>query len=201
MSKIRIIRKGSYKSYLKPAVNGGAALAVIVFLLSLIDNSVWASLSHGLGLWAFFFLIFALGFFNEEYYERKKKLKYVQTPLFDFLHLQDFMLNEDFNFKGTYKEHHFIVLTLDHFIQVSKRRRKRIKIIHIITPYTFPDINTDYYKREQELTGFYNMGHVEFANNQAHLIPSDMENVDFEACFKGMIGLLQREGLKPGEFE
>ena len=197
MNKVPIIRKGVYKDYRKPAINGGMFFAVATLLFSVANNNIWISFAYAFGVWAFIIFIFGIGFLGEEYFNRKKRIKYLHSPLFDFLHQQQFTLSEDFVFTGTYKDYRFTILPIRHPIRVSKNRIKHFELIHIITPYTFPENITNPEQREHDLTDIYHMGHVIFSNGVAELVLKDLNDVNFKECFDGLIHLLKREGLKP----
>jgi hypothetical protein len=76
MNEIPVISKGSIKDYWSNGFEGGLLIGILVFLMSLINNSALNSLYFGLIAWGGIIAIWiGIGFTSEEYYKRKKKIK------------------------------------------------------------------------------------------------------------------------------
>lgn len=74
--KIRLLRKEKLLEYLFPGVVSGFVIGIIFFLFSLLQKSLTEAIKTGLIIWItviFFNTIF--GFFIDEWYLRKRKLK------------------------------------------------------------------------------------------------------------------------------
>jgi len=77
---IHIIRKETFKEYLINGAFGGFVLGIIFFFISLLQNSLTESLKKGFVIWIGIILLFTtVGFFSEEWYLRKRKLKKLKT--------------------------------------------------------------------------------------------------------------------------
>ena len=101
MNEIPVIRKGSIKDYWSNGFSGGLIFGILVFLISLIDNSARISLYFGLMTWIGIILIFiGIGFTSEEYFIRKKKIKNLTSGKYDFLDKNNFTLHPDLYFEG-----------------------------------------------------------------------------------------------------
>lgn len=74
MNEIPIIKKGAIKDYWKNGFSGGLIIGILVFLLSLTNNSALTSLYFGLSTWfGIIALWIGIGFTSEEYFKRKKR--------------------------------------------------------------------------------------------------------------------------------
>ena len=197
MNEIPIIRKGSIKDYLSNGVGGGLLIGIIVFLMSLIDNSTLSSLYFGLIAWIGIIVIWiGVGFTSEEYYKRKKKIKKLTSEKYSFLDKNNFTLHQDLFFEGIYNGFFFRVLPISKWIEKGKGRGKDIEYIAIESYYSFDSDFVDI-DREQKMCGDYFLGKIHFANHCAGFIPKDWESPDFKVNFDGLISVFKRENMKP----
>ncbi len=98
---IHIIRKGKFKEYFIPSAFGGFVLGIIFFLISLFQNSLTDSLKTGLAVWiGIIFLFTTIGFFSEEWYLRKRKLKKLNSEKYRKLFDLGLKINDDLEFVG-----------------------------------------------------------------------------------------------------
>lgn len=197
MNKVPIIRKGSIKPYWSNGCGGGLMIGFLVFLLSLINNSVLTSLHFGMGIWIGIIVIWiGLGFTSQEYYKRKKKIKNLTSNKYAFLDLHNFTLHEDLYFEGVYREFFFRVLPTTGRIPKRKGRGIEIEYIVIEAFYNYDTASVDS-DREEKMCGDYFIGHVHFANHCAGFISKDWDNPDFKENFDGLINIFKREKLYP----
>jgi hypothetical protein len=191
MNEIPIIRKGSYKEYLKPALRGGFAIGVLFFLVAWISQPILYALLGGLGLWIALIIIFmGMAFPGHEYFERKKRIKKLKSEKYSFLHEESFQLHSDLFFEGTYKEYFIRVLPTSKW----QNARKEIEYDIIEAYYTFDSDN--YEEKEKNLTGIYFLGELHFLNHCVGYIPKDWIIPNFKNNLDGLISILKRENLK-----
>lgn len=197
MNRIPIIRKGSIKDYWKISFGQGWIFGILIFLLSLINNSILNSFCFGLMAWGGVILLFiCVGFTSEEYLIRKGKIKKLNSEKYAFLDKVNFKLHQDLYFEGLYNGFYFRVLPMSKWIEKGRGRRKDIEYVVIESFYKFDSGSNDI-EREIEMCGDYFLGHVHFANHCAGFIPKDWENPNFEENFDGLISIFERENLKP----
>jgi hypothetical protein len=197
MNEIPVIRKGTIKDYWSSGFGGGLLIGILVFLMSLINNSTLNSLFFGLITWIGIIVIWiGIGFTSEEYYKRKKKIKKLNSAKYAFLDRNNFTLHQDLFFEGLYNGFFFRVLPMTKWIEKGRGRGKDIEYIVIESFYSF--ISESYnLEREQKMCGDYFFGKIHFANQCAGFIPKDWENPDFKENFDGLISIFKRENLKP----
>jgi hypothetical protein len=188
MNEAPIIRKGSYKDYLTPAIYGGFIIGIMWFLISLIEKPVASSLLTGLFVWIGWIILYGIGFLSEEYYMRKIQIKKLKSKKYFFLHENSFQIHSDLFFEGIYKEYFIRVLPM-----TSKRKKKDIEYDVIEAYYTF---NSENYE-EEYLTGNYFWGELYFSNHCVGFLPKDWKNPDFKENLDGLISILKRENLNP----
>jgi len=192
MNEVPIIRKGSYKEYLRPALRGGFTIGVVFFLVTWISQPILYALLGGLGLWIALIIIFmGMAFPGHEYFERKKQIKKLKSKKYSFLHENSFQLHSDLFFEGTYKEYFIRVLPMSKWLSA----RKEIKYDVIQAYYNFDSDDNE--GKEKSLTGNYFLGELYFSNHCVGFCPKDWENPDFKNNFEGLISILKREDLKP----
>lgn len=197
MNKIPVIRKGSIKDYWSNGFGGGLLIGILIFLMSLIDNSALNSLYFGLIVWIGIIVIWiGIGFTSEEYYKRKKKIKKLTSEKYAFLDKNKFTLHQDLFFEGMYNGFFFRVLPITKWIEKGRGRGKDIEYIAIESFYSFDSDSNDS-EQEQRMCGDYFLGKIHFANHCAGFIPNDWENPDFKENFDGLISIFKREKLKP----
>ena len=93
MNNVPILRKEQFKDYWVNGCFGGIITGTFVFLLSLIENSLLNSFYNGLiCFFAMIFIFCFVGFFSQEYYFRKKKIKQLQSIKYSFLDKNNFKL-------------------------------------------------------------------------------------------------------------
>lgn len=197
MNKVPIIRKGAIKDYWTNGFNGGLYIGILVFLLSLINNSVLTSLYFGLVIWiGIIAILIGIGFTSEEYYKRKKKIKNLTSEKYAFLDKLHFTLHEDLYFEGIYNGFFFKVLPMTKWVQKKRGRRNDIEYVVIEAFYTSDSGSLDK-ERETKMCGDYFFGNVHFGNHCAGFIPKDWENPNFKENFDGLISIFKRENLIP----
>lgn len=197
MNKVPIIREGSLKDYWSSGFGGGLLIGAIVFIISLINNSLLNSFYFGLITWGGIIVIWiCIGFTGEEYYNRKKRIKKLTSDRYAFLDQQGFKLHEDLFFEGIYKGFFFRVLPMAKWVEKGRSRGKDIEYIYIESFYTSDKdvIDSD---REARMCGDYFCGNLQFVNHCAGLLPKDWDNPDFKENFEGLINILKRENLIP----
>jgi hypothetical protein len=197
MNEIPIVRKGSIKSYWTNGFGGGMLIGILVFLMSIINNSALNSLYFGLIAWGAIIVIWiGIGFTSEEYFKRKKKIKKLTSERYSFLDENNFKLHQDLYFEGIYKGFFFRVLPVTKWIEKGRGRGKEIEYVAIESLYTF-DPESYNIEREGKMCGDYFLGHIHFANHCAGFVPKDWENPNFKENFDGLISIFKRENLKP----
>ena len=98
---IHIIRKEKFKEYLINGAFGGFVIGIIFFFISLLQNSLTESLKTGFVIWIGIILLFtAVGFFSEEWYLRKRKLKKLKTKKYRKLFELGLKINNDLELVG-----------------------------------------------------------------------------------------------------
>lgn len=197
MNKVPIIRKGAIKDYWANGFSGGLVIGILVFLLSLVNNSALTSFYFGLFTWIGIISIWiGIGFTSEEYYKRKKKIKSLTSDKYAFLNQENFSLHEDLYFEGIYNGFFFRVLPMTKWIEKKRGRGNEIEYLIIEAFYTF-DSNASDKNREANMCGDYFIGNVHFGNHCAGFIPKDCNNPNFKKNFDGLISIFHRENLKP----
>ena len=197
MNEIPIIRKGAIKDYWKNGFSGGLIIGILVFLLSLTNNSALTSLYFGLSTWfGIIALWIGIGFTNEEYFKRKKKIKNLASDKYAFLNQQNFTLHEDLYFEGVYNGFFFRVLPMTKWIQRKRGRGNNIEYIVIESLYKFDSDSIDK-EREAKMCGDYFLGKIHFGHHCAGFVPKDWDNPDFKENFDGLISIFKRENLIP----
>jgi hypothetical protein len=197
MNQIPVIRKGAIKDYWANGIVGGFLLGLIFFLISLMDHSVSGALVNGLAVWIGIIVLFiGVGFPSEEYYKRKKRIKELSSPKYAFLDENGFSLHPDLYFEGTYKEFFFRILPMTKWIEKKKGRDKEIHYVIIESFYSFND-DSQNPKKEENMSGDYFVGRVQFMNQCASLLPKDYENPDFQMNLDGLVSIFHRSNLQP----
>ena len=197
MNEIPIIRKGVIKDYWTNGFGGGMIIGILIFLLSLINNSALTSLYLGLSAWIVIIAIWmGIGFTSEEYLKRKKKIKNLTSDKYAFLDKHNFSLHEDLYFEGIYNGFFFRVLPMTKWIQKKRGRGNDIEYVVIESFYTFETGLNDK-EREAEMCGDYFLGNVHFGNHFAEFVPKDWDNPDFKENFDGLLSIFNRENLVP----
>jgi len=197
MNEIPIIRKGAIKDYWKNGFSGGLIIGILVFLLSLTNNSALTSLYFGLSTWfGIIALWIGIGFTNEEYFKRKKKIKNLASDKYAFLNQQNFTLHEDLYFEGVYNGFFFRVLPMTKWIKRKRGRGNSIEYIVIESLYKSDSDSIDK-EREAKMCGDYFLGKIHFGHHCARFVPKDWDNPDFKENFDGLISIFKRENLIP----
>ena len=102
-TKIPIIRKEKFKEYLFPGMFWGVLAGFLFFLISLINDSFTQSVKTGFGWMGAVLLISLIGFFSEEWYHRKRKLKKLQSGKYEELLKLGLKIDKDLNITGNIK--------------------------------------------------------------------------------------------------
>lgn len=98
---VRILRKEKFKEYFVPAIVGGFVIGLIFLIISLAQYSMVESLQNGLAAWmGIIFLYIFVGFFSEEWYLRKRKLKKLNSAKYRSLFELGLTLNDELEFVG-----------------------------------------------------------------------------------------------------
>ena len=199
MKKVPIIRKGTFKDYWKNGYKGGLYFGVVVFLFSLINNSVLKSFYFGISVLIGVIVIFAgIGFMSEEYFQRKIKIKKLTSGKYDFLYKNNFTLHQDLYYEGIFRDFYFNVFLVEEWIKSGngKGRGKHIEYIIIESFYLFEQDSFDS-EREINMCGGYSIGEINFMNHCANYIPYDFDKPNFKDNFEALISIFRREKLKP----
>ena len=193
MNKVLIIRKGSYKDYLSNGIGGGFIIGLLFFLISLTHKPVLESLKIGLEYWfGIIFLFSGPGFFLEEYFKRKIKIKKLLSERYMFLHENNFTIHPDLYFEGIYKDFSIRVWPTTKW----QDRKKNLEYDIIEAFYSFnPDFND--IENEKTMSRDFYIGHLYFKNHQVKFIPLDWENPDFKTNLNGLVDILKNEMLNP----
>ena len=197
MNRVPVIRKGSIKDYWSISFGQGWIFGILIFLMSLINNSVLNSFFFGLIAWGGVIALFiGVGFTSEEYFIRRSKIKKLNSIKYDFLDKCNFTIHQDLYFEGMYGGFYFRVLPMTKFIEKRRSMGKKIEYVVIESFYQF---ESDFYDSEKEkrMCGEYFLGQVHFSNQCAGFIPKDWEIPNFKENFDGLISIFKRENLKP----
>ncbi len=197
MNKVPIIRKNSYKDYLNTSIPGGFFAGLIFGFIALINtNSFTYFLGVGGITWFLIILIYMLiGFPGEEYFKRKKRIAKLQSEKYEFLHANHFELHEDLYFHGKFNEYYFQVFPTTKWI------KKGVSLDFDIIQ-AFYDFDNDRFgnkENEQDLSGEYYLGNLDFKNKTVTYLPRDWETPDFKENLQGLTSILKREKLMPIE--
>jgi prepilin signal peptidase PulO-like enzyme (type II secretory pathway) len=95
MNHIEKIKSGTLKDYLGPGIIGGFVVGLLFFIIVVVGNTWNEALAAGLVSWLFVFLLHLFGFFNEEWWKRKKKIKTLQSHYLMSLLKSGYELNND----------------------------------------------------------------------------------------------------------
>ena len=100
--KLDKIKKGAYKDYVANGVFGGLALGLIFFLVSIPSDGLIQSLKNGF-ITGFLISIFLMtfGFIHQEWYERQRIIKKLNSGFYNQLKEIGLHLNNDLNYIGT----------------------------------------------------------------------------------------------------
>ncbi len=192
-SGVPIIRKGTYKAYLRNGVFWGLIIGVLFFLLSLTDNSAVKSLWIGFWVWVcIIVLIMGVGFPSEEYIRRKKKIRKLTSPQYSFLRENGFVLHQDLYFEGVYHGYSIRVTPMRKWLKPNRE----VEYVFIEALYEFQD-GENSREREMNLCGEYFVGRLMFAHHCAGFVPKDWEQPDFKENLDGLVNILKRENLAP----
>ncbi len=132
-TNIKIIRKEKFKEYLFPGMIGGFLLGLFIFLFSIIDNSFKESVKMGMG-WMGIILLFAvIGFFSEEWYQRKRKLKKLQSGKYRELLNLGLKINNDLDLAGNINDFYVKFYLDKKYVKPNKYIDK-----HYANIYCFP---------------------------------------------------------------
>lgn len=200
MNNVTILRKEKFKDYWVNGCFGGIITGIFFSLLSLIENSLLNSFYNGL-IWCLttIFLFCVVGFFSQEYYLRKKKIKKLHSKRYSFLDKINFKLNPDLYFEGVYKSFYFRIYNISETMKIDKKNRKlEYEIIEAFYDFD-PKLNDNDF--EDKLSGDYYIGNVTFENHLASLIPKDWINPNFEENMDALIEIFHWSKLYPLSIE
>ncbi len=121
--------------YLIPGAFGGFVLGMIFFLISLFENSLTESLKTGFVIWiVIIFLFTTVGFFSEEWYKRKRKLKkLLKTKKYRKLFDLGLKINDDLEFVGNINNYNVRFYLYEKYLKPNKYIDK-----HYIDIYCIP---------------------------------------------------------------
>jgi len=133
---MRIIRKEKFMEYLIPGVSGGFVLGMIFFFISLFENSLTASLKTGFVVWiGIIFLFTTVGFFSEEWFIRRRKLKKLSKyEKYRKLSELGLKINDDLEFVGNINNYNVRFYLYEKYIKPNKYIDK-----HYIDIYCVPE--------------------------------------------------------------
>jgi hypothetical protein len=129
--KLERIKKGAYKDYVANGVFGGFALSIIFSLVSIPTDGLSQALKNGLitGFLISFFLM-TFGFFHVEWYERKRKIKKLNSGFYNQLKIIGLFLDNDINYTGTIDNYDLSFNTFEKRINNKKLQdRNSIEIL------------------------------------------------------------------------
>ncbi|MDO5664625.1 MAG: hypothetical protein Q4G63_05140 [Bacteroidia bacterium] len=192
--KVPVIRKGEFKSYLKPGIATGAIFGVLGFFANMGGSSSLKSaiLAGFVGFFFMLFIFIGIGFFSEEYFKRKQRLKKMHAKKYTFLHENNFSIHPDLYFEGIYRDYFFNVFPLT---KIS-RKKKNINYVLIETFYSSNNPE-EIITKEKQLSSSYFIGDLVFDNHCVEFIPREYEFPDFKECFDGVIRILSEENFNP----
>ena len=105
--KIDKIKKGAYKEYLAAGIFGGFAMGVIFFLVSIHTDGLRQAIKNGfITGFLMAILLMAIGFIHEEWYERRRKIKKLNSDSFNQLIRIGLSLDNDLNYIGTVENYY-----------------------------------------------------------------------------------------------
>jgi len=193
MNNIPILRKNSYRVYLKNGFWGGLIIGFLFFLLYFLTESIESGLYMGLFFWVLVLTIFmGIGYPSEEYFKRKKKINKLKSPKYKFLHEHNFSINEELYFQGIYKNYYFQIFPTEKYQE--KKKNLEFDIIEVF--YRSED-SIDLKVKEKDISGKYFLGELVFKNQHVGFVPKDWVNPNFKENMDGIISILERENLKP----
>lgn len=188
------LRKECLKGYniIKNVVFIGALIAVVLFFLFTVNNSIEMAFWFALIMWLLYALIFFFVIFSEEYYKPRQIIKRLNSNVYIFFDKADFEITENFSLKGNYRG--FDIILYPQTIYKQKQKNVTYDIIE-----TFYTINEESYleKKEKNMSGKYNIGELFFQNQVVSFIPDKWYNPDFEDIIEEFINILNLEELKP----
>ncbi len=133
-NSIHIIQKGVFKEYLIGTI-GGFLLGTILFLFSLLLNSLTESLKIGLAIWGgIIFIYTTIGFYSEEWYLRKRKLKKLESEKYRNLLNLGLKINDDLELVGNISNFNVRFYLIEKYIKANKYIDE-----HYIDIYCFPE--------------------------------------------------------------
>ena len=133
MSNIDKIKAGTYKDYLGSAIFGGIVLGLFFSLLNLIENDFMTSIFRGFGTsFSIMIVLFIFGYFHEEWYLRRKRIKLLKTDNYSGIINIGLTLNNELDYVG-FIDNYFV-----RFITFEKWTKKNTKINHSIDIYCNP---------------------------------------------------------------
>lgn len=192
MNEVPIVREESIKSFSSQIFISGLISGIILFLVSLLSNDFRTSLIFGLFGIILGIIIPFMIFVFEEYYTRKKIIKGLNSSRYSFLDENNFILHPDLYFEGKYKDFWFRVIPMT-------KRQKREKELKYDIIEAFYDFSSDEFdgKKEQDMSGKYFIGELNFLNCCVGFIPKDWTNPNFKDNFDSIVNIFNRENLKP----
>lgn len=199
MYKVRLIRKEEIKSYLIPALFYGPILGLIIFIVTLVDNSIQISAikAFSFGL-AITFGIQILGFVVMEIIVRGNQIKKLQKDNFKILVQFGIQLHDDLVFRGKYQG--FWIHIYPHEVNIKKRKQLYFTINSY---YNYPvDLvdNDSKWNYDQENCYNYDIGAINFGGNAVTIVPINKNNPDFKSSIDFLIHKLNELKLTPLDF-
>lgn len=178
---MRILRKEKVMEYLIPGTFGGFVLGMIFFFISLFENSLTDSLKTGFVIWIVIILLYtSVGFFSEEWYRRKKKLKkFLKYKKYRNLFDLGLKINDDLEFVGNINNYNIRFYLHEKYLKPNKYIDKHFIDIYCI-PKSFDNFQNilDKIKNISGIEnavwgyGIFSIGYKENANN--FIFPLDL---------------------------
>lgn len=196
MNKITYFRKKILIDYLENVFSGGLILFMVLFLVFITQYSIKKTIIYGLSIWFGLILLYLIAFIFDEYFFRKNRFKKLFQSKYNFLHSNNFQIDEDLYFKGIYKNY-YIEITPS-YRYTNNNKKVNFDVITIF--YDMID-EKDNFKNEEILSGKYFVGNLTFSNGFVSYLPNDWKKINYEFNFNQIINILIKENLKPISFK
>lgn len=177
--------------FIKLAIICNAINSSLLFIVFAVMHSIGVTL----GIVSFVFVVtifvYLIKIYRAEYYRQIRKLKRLESEKYSFFDKENFYISNVLDLRGEYKKYHFIITPYTLF-----QKRKRIDY-DVVTTYYSMDYSKDMRRREEELSGEYNIGDLIFEDHLVGFIPKNFVNPDYEDVLTSFVYILQRENLQP----
>ena len=169
-------------------------ITTILFLLFLIkippERAFWIAVIT----WFLITLIYMLIILAENHYIPQSIIKPFEEKDYDFLRGKGFNITPNLTFEGIYNGFQIIIYSRFHYITNKKKIHYQI----IETSYIINDCQK---KREEAMSGEYNIGYLLFKEGSVYFMPRHRKEPNFEDILNNFINILRREDLSPAIIE